>query len=425
MKERSKYSLYIYPDSKANDKFARILIRVSIPKGKTDKGYVYERFVISTGHNIKNDKDKNGELKFWDKNKQRTTRYADNALIINSDIDQLIAQIHTHIQEARVYNRPINEYLEIALKGKNDTSKQGFWGFVQALNEEQRVRIKETSMKARKGALDDLKAFEKDNNLDFNAWENFHSENISRWVEFLIQKGNTNATIKKKWTHIKIYLNAALERKISDNSDFKYVRLDLDFESQDIALSVNEVAMLWEMPLNGKEERVRDLFVFLCETGIRFGDLAQIKKQNIHTLETGVKVVKIIMEKTSKGVIFPLSQRALAVLEKHELTLPEYSNQKFNEYLKEVCYKAGASFLDTVEQVVFRGTEKIVNTYQKYELVSAHTARRTWVTIASKAGVSMEAIRQTVGHHSITQSEKYLRVTQLDVAEEIINKLIR
>ena len=154
--------------------------------------------------------------------------------------------------------------------------------------------------------------------------------------------------------------------------------------SKKIHLSFNELMPLYSFDFEvGYQKRVRDLFCFGCFTGLRYKDLNSLTREQVIDIE-GQRVIRLVDHKTRSHLIVPLNEYALSILQRYDYQLPHYSNQVFNRYIKEVCEKAG---IDTaVEKVAFVGTQRINKVLKKSELVTCHTARRTFITLDKMMG---------------------------------------
>ncbi len=159
-------------------------------------------------------------------------------------------------------------------------------------------------------------------------------------------------------------------------------------------------------------DRVLDLFLIGCYTGLRFSDYTQLRPANI---TYGGTILSVTTQKTRSRVAIPLNANVLAILAKYDrgdgpgVLPPAMSNQKFNAYLKELAQKAG--FTTDVERTRTQGGQKSTLTASKWELVTTHTARRSFATNAFLAGVPTVSIMKITGHVSETQFMKYIKIT--------------
>ena len=170
-------------------------------------------------------------------------------------------------------------------------------------------------------------------------------------------------------------------------------------------------------------ERTRDLFLFECETALRFSDMKALRPEQIkgdHILHT--------TQKTADPLKIPLSPLAKAILKKYQgqsLTraLPAKSNQKTNADLKLIAKLAKLSEPTSITQLY--GTERRVTTRPKWAWVCTHTARRTFVTLALEGGMRPEVLMRITGHKTIQMLHRYLRITDAVVQNEFEQLLER
>ena len=145
-----------------------------------------------------------------------------------------------------------------------------------------------------------------------------------------------------------------------------------------------------------------------CETGLRFSDFSQISEENIQTIN-GVDLLRMVQQKTEDNVTIPLKTIAKAILKKYDNKLPKaITNQKMNLYLKELCELA-----ELDEVITLRRGGGVV-TDKKYNLISTHTARRSFATNAYLARVPSIAIMKITGHRSEKSFLKYIKVDSLE-----------
>jgi len=170
--------------------------------------------------------------------------------------------------------------------------------------------------------------------------------------------------------------------------------------------------------------RVRDLFLIGCYTGLRFSDLSKLNKDNI-TVDNTINITTL---KTNQKVIVPIHPITKQIFEKYNYQLPrEISNQKFNEYLKDVAKIAGIKELITTESTV--GGFKVSHTTEKYNLVTSHTARRSMATNAFLMDMPSISIMKITGHKTESAFMRYIKMSAKDNAIKMqshpfFNKLI-
>ncbi len=246
----------------------------------------------------------------------------------------------------------------------------------------------------------------KDIDLDF-----YHS-----FIEYLQKQKLSTNTIGKKIQTLKVFLNAAKEEGKNEYSSYKSRRfISVVEEADTIYLSDEELEKLYSYDFTStpKYERVRDLFLIGCWTGCRFSDLQKITPESIHD-----GYIHLKQSKTNTSVIIPVHPAVESIMLKYDGNVPKaISNQKFNEYLKDVAELVGID--DTVSKSITRGGSRITKTYKKYDLVTTHTARRSFATNLYKAGFPTLSIMRITGHKTEKSFLKYIKVTDEEHAAKL------
>jgi integrase len=258
-----------------------------------------------------------------------------------------------------------------------------------------------------------LMAFEKATGYTLN----FASINLDffyRYTAYQSKRLNQN-TLAKDVRIIKVFMQGAVDMDLTDNLKFKHKKFTIkSVEPDAVALNEKEIMKVYRAKMPSvKLDRVRDLFVFGCFTGLRFSDYSRVQKENIVDVE-GQLMVKITTQKTGEAVIIPTNPIILEILRKYEDTqkgLPRpLSNQKFNDYVKEVCKIAG---LDEVG----RNSDEL--SLSLNQCVSSHTARRSFCTNLYVSGFPVRDIMLISGHKSEKAFNRYIKVTKLDAAKKL------
>ncbi len=187
-----------------------------------------------------------------------------------------------------------------------------------------------------------------------------------------------------------------------------------EFESHFIYLTKEELTKLYNHEFASETlTKVRDLFVFGCATGLRESDYSNVKPENIKDGK-----LFITTQKTADPLVIPLTHYSRTIVDKYKGLLPQFQQQKFNGYLKEVGKIAG---IDTPEQVVtHKQAQRIETTVPKYELMTSHTARRTFITQSIIRGIPLPAIRKMTGHKDLKSFQKYIKLTDKDLDFEMM-----
>src|SRR5262249_25547837 len=133
-------------------------------------------------------------------------------------------------------------------------------------------------------------------------------------------------------------------------------------------------------------------------TGQRISDLPKTLNPN-NISET---YIDIVQQKEGERVFIPLypklKKHAHKIIKKYPNGFPEISEQKFNNYIKELCEDAGFTRKHTI--TIQSGKNKNSHTEFRYNLISTHTARRTFATLADKEKIPHKIIMKVTGHKS-------------------------
>ena len=248
--------------------------------------------------------------------------------------------------------------------------------------------------------------------------EDFRSPMFARYIDFLLRSlGMQNVTVLKEWKLLKWFLRWAGKQGYLDNKDFEDFapRLRTVADKEVVYLTWEELMRVYGLrfPLGKKYlERTRDVFCFQCFTSLRYSDVSRLKRSDI-----GPDAVTVVTRKTGDTLRIELNKYSRAILAKYaddERPLPVVSNQRMNEWLKEVAYLAG---IDTpVTTVAYRGAERIEQTRPKYELIGTHTGRRTFICNALAMGIPAATVMEWTGHSDYKAMRPYIRIADTEKA---------
>lgn len=183
------------------------------------------------------------------------------------------------------------------------------------------------------------------------------------------------------------------------------------YEPENVYLTEEELDKLWNANIRSDAlARIRDVFLLGCYTGQRYSDYSVFECEDYHN---GMIVKKA--EKVERESFIPLNDRSLEILERYDWELPKISDDKFNDGIRSVCMRAGIS--DSVKKTRYKGNEKLVEYFEKWELVSSHTARRTFVTLSAEKGLPDHIIMKITGIRNYDTLKKYKRTSQQSVRD--------
>jgi len=241
-------------------------------------------------------------------------------------------------------------------------------------------------------------------------FEDLSIEFLLGFIQHLYDKDYSNNHINKIITTIRTMLNDATDRGFNKNMDYKSRKITVSkTETDNIYFTESDLKKLILLDLSGNPrlDKIRDLFIVGSYTGLRYSDYSILQPQNLRFLD-GVKVFDTTVTKTGDRLIIPLHPIVEPILLKYSNKLPRpISNQKMNDYLKELCKMAELD--DIIIKREYRGGKMYEASYKKYEMVASHTARRSFATNAYKAGVPMLSIMRITGHKTPEIFLKYIK----------------
>ncbi len=232
------------------------------------------------------------------------------------------------------------------------------------------------------------------------------------YTSFLEKKGLGVNTIAKDISIIKVFMGEAVDLGYTNNMIFRHKKFSYsEKETEQIYLTEAELDKIYKVQISSKKlDRVRDLFLVGAWTGLRYSDFSNIRPEHIVKMEDDY-CIKMMTKKTGELVIIPCNPVILDIFNKYKPTgnlLPRaISNQNFNNYIKEVCVLASLT-----EKGRLSSRPKV----PLAELVSSHTARRSFATNHYLQGFPTIDLMKITGHKSERSFLKYIRVSKLDTA---------
>ena len=150
-------------------------------------------------------------------------------------------------------------------------------------------------------------------------------------------------------------------------------------------------------------ELVRDLFIFSCFTGLAYIDVKALTYDKIMRL-ADVDWIISKRVKTVTPINVVLSDGAKRIIEKYKdypkkkkgHVFPVFSNQKTNQYLKEIATACGID-----KELTF------------------HMARHTFATLTLSKGVPIESVSRMLGHTNIRTTQIYAKITNKKIEHDM------
>jgi len=247
----------------------------------------------------------------------------------------------------------------------------------------------------------------------------FDEKGLNDYVTYLRDiKEMRNSTIGKQLSFLKWFLRWAFKKGLHQNNAYDSYKPKLkSTQKKIIFLTWEELNKLREFEIPAAKQaldRVRDVFLFQCFTGLRYSDVFNLRRSDIKGDHIEVTTVK-----TSDSLIIELNKHSKAILDKYkdvafedDKVLPVITNQKMNDYLKELAELAGID--EPVRQTYYRGNERIDEVTPKYALLGTHAGRRTFICNALALGIPPQVVMKWTGHSDYKAMKPYI-----DIADDI------
>jgi integrase len=361
--------------------------------------YDSKEFAVATGYSI--------SPKLWNQEKQRATgKYADG---INSELSAFASKILAAYNAAKTAGPVTGQALKDIISGKDKKPATRFYAYVEGVIEKKALQNPE---RAQKYAL----TFERirefagiyyGRELDFEDIDlDFYSKYLN-WLK--TDRLLADSTVQSEIKILKRFLNLATIEKINSNMMYRSTEFKAPpYRSKHIYISDDELNMLYGMKLTGKLEKVRDIFIIGCRTGLRVSDYWRCVGD---TVEKGLICIDDT-QKTGEPVFIPMHWQVREILKKYDGKPPVLSDSMLNSHLKKLGKEAN------LNNMVTDTRPRKTGMCPKYELITTHTARRSCATNMYLAGFDLYFIQGILGHTKLETTIKYLGVTRKIIAQK-------
>lgn len=376
--------------------------------------YEGKRVRLSTGEKI--------APKDWLKTEQRVRKTHKEAESINQRLISIASDYRNSYRELKNDAQPINiKSLRRKIDKIHNVVRSEFTlqGFIEHFINT-RTSVSPGTIKSYKTTREVLKRFAKSKNrtvdfdsIDMNFYDDFRAY-LSKNLEY------SDNTVGKHIKNLKVFMNEASERGIHNNMEFlkkgfKVPKEDID----NIYLTEEEISILYHLDLSKDEklDQARDLFIVGCYTGLRFSDFTQLKRENIRN-----GMISLRTQKTGELVAIPVHPIIEDIINKYKRQYssgfpPALDNYLMNRYLKIIGKMAGFTELHTIKKT--RGGKKVEDTFKKFELMTTHTARRSFATNLFLQEFPAISIMKITGHRSEKNFMNYIKMTPHQNAEKL------
>jgi integrase len=246
-------------------------------------------------------------------------------------------------------------------------------------------------------------------------FENINLDFFDRYTRFLREEEKLKQnSIARDIGALKTVMNEAVELGYTTNIQFRHKKFSVAAEETDaVHLTEKEITRLYRFDCSGNKrlEQVRDLFVYGCFTGAQPHSVPRslttnrVKYLNIKEID-GESVILVPTAFGSGGpVTLPCHPLVKEILLKYEGTpanLPKGpSNQKFNDYIKEVCRLTG---------LLEKGRLSTSPGLELWACISSRTARLSMAAHYYRSGYPIHELMRITGHSTDKAFLKYIHI---------------
>jgi integrase len=354
-----------------------------------DKGYLFCVYHFN-GHRLKMSMAEKINKKDWSNKMQKVKASHNNYQIIND----LIINVTVHIDKIRIEYKikgvmltpeVLKNEIKNRIYGSNNDEIKSYVNVFLSSKE-----IKDSTLKSYRCILKTL----------LKMYPGLRFDDINKkWYDHYLSKMK-DKSINYKYKILKVFKDLMKQSHIEglhnnifyNSSLFKIKEEKVD----NIYLSIDDINIIYDN-INKFDDRLRNaavIFLIGCFSGQRHQTYSILKKGMISIVGTK-EMISIVQEKTQNRVSIPLSPKLKYCL---DIGYKPISQQKLNQYIKEVCMFCG-----------------IVN----YDKVTTHTARRSFATNAVLAGIDITYIMKITGHKTEKEFRKYVNIDDIMSATKV------
>ncbi|MGJ1191814.1 tyrosine-type recombinase/integrase [Sphingobacterium siyangense] len=368
----------------------------------------------------------------WNEQKQQLKQRATttNKDLINNTLKELESLIldkwtKVYINKAPISKTWLKDVVNVFFgrSKDNELSKIYFTDWVNDFMENAPKRlykgkeIKPQTIKTYKTAYNKLVAFEKHTKTKLR-FEHIDMKFYNRFVSYCrdVEQLNDN-TIGGFIKNVKLWCGLIELDGLPINPQYKHSEfMRMTNKTKDTYLNETEINAIYNHDFSHSDrlDNVRDLFIIGLRTGLRVSDFLRLKDVNL------IKgYISIETAKTGEPVTIPMHEQIQAIISKRNGSLPRsISDQKFNEYVKDVCKAVGIKEVIEGAKMNKETKRKEVGMYPKYEVISSHTCRRSFASNLYGKLPNM-VIMAITGHTTETVFLKYIKITKQEHADTL------
>ena len=358
-----------------------------------------ERFIISTGLPANN----------WLPKKQQFSRtdryYTQKNKIVNNIRTELEGLYYDAYEKGELNNDYFKKYFSLSQKNKGN-----IFDYLEEFKRDSNSTYE--TLEHFSVLMNHIKGFR--NSLKFSQCNDVFMQDFERHFNKTHNNNTTHATMKRlRW-----FLSWAEKKGYPVDATYKNYQIrSRNVKHSFYYLTEDELMKIYNCDLEDRLIKYRDGFILMCFTGMRHSDLYNYSIDQVQ----GNNIV-ITTIKNHKAVSIPLNNISKQIIEKYRKVDRPFmmTNQRYNEALKEIGKAAGID--SPFIKVDYKGKERTETTYKKWQLLSTHCGKRTYITYLVNSGVPMEVISKITGNNLRTL-QPYYDIINTTIKREVEKKL--
>jgi len=411
---------YIKPNYIAGDGKTPLYVRYNYDRTK--------RTLISTGYNIKPE--------HWDEKK----RWVKRACPQFDEIDSLLTRITSKLGEILTYAKdnsidPTVDFVLLELEKNREyeqrSNRVNIFDTIDIYIAEKKGKVSDDQIKDYNTLKKHLTKF-KEYSSQPVTFRNLNLKFYNEFMDYLFYKaekpdgtiGLLTNSAGKVVRLLKGFVNYQVAKGVIPAVDLTHFKV-VEEETDAIYLNETELAAISKLDLTDDKEleEIRDVFIVGCFTGLRYSDLSTLSPEHIDVISGNISLKQ---RKVHKAVVIPMIDYVPDILKKYDYDLPKIPNYTFNERVKELGQRA--KLKQKIEVVRKKGTLRVKEVHEKWEMISSHTCRRSFCTNMYLSGFPAEELMRISGHKSPAAFMRYIKVDNMQAAnrlKELRAKLIK
>lgn len=254
-------------------------------------------------------------------------------------------------------------------------------------------------------SISSIKAYQ----MAFNILSPLHSRKFAEiklkdYQKVFNDSGKEYHTLRKTRTLVSQIFDFCIKNDFYNGNNLsEHINIGKNVTEERVIFSNKEIETLW----NNKDNDIIKIILILIYSGLRIGELLDLKKENVHINE---RYFKIVDSKTTAGIRkVPLNQKILDLI--------EYFYNKNDEFF--ITNKKGTQFKYSNFKTDY--FDKIIRTYEFNDKISIHSTRHTCVSLLVNANANQTHIKKIIGHAA--QEELFEKVYTHSTIQELIQTI--